>query len=257
MVRSFWGLWGSSCCQGRGELSPRLLSKWISCGSCGQLVTAGHFLIGINADDPSPAQCLELGSALCQRNWNKALLCQFLLGNLPWNFCHCLCVCVKARGETCFSHVWELWLNQDWAKVIWPLSFPGLEKIRGAGDGLVAAGGVRMVQRSTVSAALLQNLCLLCCFKGKVQYHRSYSSAGLLVSQSTGTSQHSAPVCLQSWGHEEVTKASLGFECFSTLANQPYFFFTLCCGPTASQGASCWANCKRQLTNLSWQSHAF
>lgn len=98
--------------------------------------------------------------------------------------CVCACVCVKATGETCFSNVWQCWFSQDWAKLVWLLSFLGLEKIRGAGEGLVAAGGVRMVQRPTASAELLDTLHLLCHFKSQDSTPQSYSTVGLLVPQS-------------------------------------------------------------------------
>lgn len=102
-----------------------------------------------------------------------------------------------------------------------------------------------MVQRPTASAELLDTLHLLCHFKGKIQYHRSYSSVRIVGVMEDVVLLNTVPLFACSHGDSRKSqKLFLGLDCFSTPANQSYSFFTLCHGCKDSQGVSCSANCK-------------
>lgn len=122
----------------------------------------------------------------------------------------------------------------------------------------MAVGGVRTVQRPTVSRTAGDPAPALSFQREDSIPQKLQLCQDCSVSQSTWYFSTQCPCLPAVMGKRGSHKSFIGcLDCFSTPANQPYSFFRLCHGPTASQGVCCCANCKRQLTNLSWQSCAF
>lgn len=73
----------------------------------------------------------------------------------------------------------------------------------------MAVGGVRTVQRPTVSRTAGDPEPALSFQREDSIPQKLQLCQDCWCHRARGTSQHSAPVCLQSWGKEEVTKALL------------------------------------------------